>query len=369
GNRHALKTDEEIPGPAMMDDYGGPDSFGYHWIDSDEPNGPVFNWTDISDAGTEINLGDDAYQQVTLPFDFPFYDNLKTNVKISSNGYLTFGNSGGTWQNDNIPDTSQPNDYIAPFWDDLNPNDGGSIHYLHDTLQNKFIVQYTDLPHHSYGGPGGPYTFQVILMPNGRIVFQYLEMASLLNSATVGIENSNGSDGLGIVFNNNYVHDNLAVQISAGPDWLTVEPLTAVVPPGSFVNFNVNFDATGLDNGIYNAEIILSGNYPYEPELTVPVELSVSDNPVNPPAAPTYLSTNAVTANQVNLSWTDNSNNETGFKIERSLGTNGNFTEIATVGAGLTAYEDNTVSGGQQYCYRVRAYNSVGNSNYTNISC
>ncbi len=40
---------------------------------------------------------------------------------ISSNGYLTFGSSGNDYSNDPIPSSSQPNDIIAPYWDDLKP--------------------------------------------------------------------------------------------------------------------------------------------------------------------------------------------------------------------------------------------------------
>ncbi len=45
------------------------------------------------------------------------------------------------------------------------------------------------------------YTFQAILYPNGTIVFQYLEMIGDLTSATVGIENTTGTDGLQVVYN------------------------------------------------------------------------------------------------------------------------------------------------------------------------
>lgn len=38
---------------------GGPDRFGYYYIDSREPGGPVFNWIDYT-GGTRIPLGDDA---------------------------------------------------------------------------------------------------------------------------------------------------------------------------------------------------------------------------------------------------------------------------------------------------------------------
>jgi VCBS repeat protein len=76
-------------------------------------------------------------------------------------------------------------------------------------------------------------------------------------------------------------------------------------------------------------------------------------------------------AAQLKLTWTDNSTNETGFKIERKTGASGTFVQIAVVGANVTSYTDSGISAGS-YCYRVRAYNSYGDSPFietcTNIS-
>jgi len=77
----------------------------------------------------------------------------------------------------------------------------------------------------------------------------------------------------------------------------------------------------------------------------------------------------AATAAQLTLTWTDNSNNEDGFKIERKLGPGGSFSQIATAGANSTSYVDSALADGTTYCYQVRAYNSPGDSAYSNEAC
>jgi hypothetical protein len=69
------------------------------------------------------------------------------------------------------------------------------------------------------------------------------------------------------------------------------------------------------------------------------------------------------------LTWTDNSNNESGFRIDRKIGTNGTFAELATVGSNVTSYTDSNVTAGNTYCYRVNAFNSAGASAYTGELC
>ena len=89
--------------------------------------------------------------------------------------------------------------------------------------------------------------------------------------------------------------------------------------------------------------------------------------PVAAPAAPTSLTASTVSASQINLSWTDNSNNEDGFQIERCQGAScSNFVQIATVLANVTTYQNTELTAATSYSYRVRANNAGGSSAYSN---
>ena len=74
-------------------------------------------------------------------------------------------------------------------------------------------------------------------------------------------------------------------------------------------------------------------------------------------------------AAQLTLTWTDNSTNEDGFKVERKTGSGGVYGPLVSLAAGTTSYVDGTVTTGTTYCYRVLAYNNTGNSAYSNEAC
>jgi hypothetical protein len=251
---------------------GGPDAFGYTWIDSDDPAGPTYSWREISGTGTAVALTDDDHAEVLLPFTFPFYSELELLVKIGSNGYLTFGTEADDYSNDPIPDSWQPNNIIAPFWDDLNPESGGAIYYYHDAVAEEFIVQY-DAVYDYYGD--GPYTFEVVLKPDGSILFLYDDITGTPASATVGIEDASGTAGLEVVFNSAYITSGLAVLIEDPAPWLVQTPRSGVVPGLGSASIVLDVDTGNLGQGIYLVDLVLESDDPDEPEVTIPVTLTI----------------------------------------------------------------------------------------------
>lgn len=87
-----------------------------------------------------------------------------------------------------------------------------------------------------------------------------------------------------------------------------------------------------------------------------------------PLASPSNLNAVNVSASQNDLAWSDNSSNELGFRIDRSVNSGvGPWSEIATTTADASSYNDTGLDSDQTYYYRVRAFNSGGNSGYTNL--
>jgi|GEM_PF-788919 len=93
--------------------------------------------------------------------------------------------------------------------------------------------------------------------------------------------------------------------------------------------------------------------------------------PPLPPAAPSALVADVVNSSRIDLSWTDNSNNESSFLIERALdngGSPGSYSQIASVGSNVTAFSNTGLTSSTQYWFRVRSTNVAGNSAYSNAA-
>jgi len=92
-------------------------------------------------------------------------------------------------------------------------------------------------------------------------------------------------------------------------------------------------------------------------------------NPTGPkgPAAPSALEAAVATISSIDLSWTDNADDEESYLIERKTSASGEFSQIAEVGADVTTYTNTELTISTTYYYRVCAYNSEGNSGYSNV--
>ena len=258
----ALAQGEKDPreGQSPATGQGGRDTYGYVWIDSNEPGGPIYDWVDISGVGQTVGNADDAsYGPFDLGFAFPYYGDTFAQVRICTNGFITFdGSSSSPYTNQPMPSTDAPNLMVAPFWDDLNPDSGGAIYRYHDVANDRYIVQWDGVPHYP---ADGSFTFQAILYASGVIVFQYHDF-SYGNQCTVGIENHDASDGLQVVYNGTYLTSGMAIRLSAGSQvpWLDFDPLAGVVASGESVDIAFTFDTTGLALGDYEAVVTFSSN-------------------------------------------------------------------------------------------------------------
>lgn len=99
------------------------------------------------------------------------------------------------------------------------------------------------------------------------------------------------------------------------------------------------------------------------------MNVSTPSAPANAPVAPSNLQASAIAPSLVNLSWLDNSNNESSFYIERSSDNGSTFRVIAVIAANVLNYQDYNLIEQTTYIYRARAVNQAGSSaNTSNVS-
>ena len=354
---------------------GGPDDFGYKWKDSNEPDGPEFVWEDISQNPNSVEINnwsgnlDDGYSSaIPIGFDFKFYGNLFPNVYVSTNGFISLSPlNAAYYTNDPIPTAGSPDNIICPLWDDLDGRTQGEVYYLQE--DDKFIVQFTNWQH--YSGTGS-YTFQIVLQSNNRIYFYYKNLAGTLNSATVGIENDNGTDGLQVAYNANYLQNELAVKISADPEWLLLDNFSGTLYSGTSAAIVVNIDATDLELGDYSMDMIINTNDPDHLQVTIPVTMTVTDIvPVELESFTASASIDRVTLNWITATETNNS----GFEIERKKkqGDKNNWKSLSFLnGKGTTtektrySFVDDVPSPGI-YKYRLKQIDYDGTFEYSKV--
>jgi len=263
----------------------GPDAFGNFWSDSDLDSEIGVDWVDIDGMGTLYNFAhnDQAGGQINIGFNFPFLGGEYSQCIINANGWIGFGSDAAAWENLSIPSAAAPGPAIFGFWDDLNPvNDqcnsycSGEVYYYNDG--EKLVVWFDNVAHWWTNFEDSYYDFQFVLHADGKIDLNYNTITGT-HSATIGIQDANGANGLEVAFDQAYLHDGLSLKFSQGPDWISVTPPTGQVDAGTSETLVVEANATGLDDGLYVGylRMVTSGG-----NAGVAVSLLVNGNPSLP---------------------------------------------------------------------------------------
>ncbi len=255
---------------------GRSDGHAYAWTGSDDPGGPPFVWDDILTTGTVVVGGQDEVLEgpFDIGFEFPFYDTSFSRVWISSNGFLAFRATGPGAQNLALPNAQAPSYLIAPLWTDLDLSVGGAV-FLESRV-DRLIVQYMGVQR---SGGSDPLFFQVQLLLNGSMEFHYLDVDQPALPATVGIQGLAGGPGLGIVFDEPFLHDRMTLRIDPIPHWLDVQPRSGVVPAGEALPLQLSLDAVDLCGEVFTARVPLLSNDPVAPVRELPVEIAIEGSP------------------------------------------------------------------------------------------
>ncbi len=224
---------------------GGPDEWGYRWIDSFDPlGGPSYTPVSI-DGATRILVGDDTSTVVPLPFTFEFYGIRYDTIYVSTNGFASFQPiTGSFFRNDTIPNSLEPNAVLAPFWDDMgifpDRDTLSGVYTKYVSADRRFhIIWYNAfLP---YSSMTDRVRFELILYDDMRILFNYETTETPATpafnhgrSATVGIENHMGTIGLLYEYNgnppSNLLFPHFAIGIFRVPESDTTPPVITHVP-------------------------------------------------------------------------------------------------------------------------------------------
>ncbi|MBI45189.1 MAG: hypothetical protein CMG66_03370 [Candidatus Marinimicrobia bacterium] len=194
----------------------------YDNTDIDYEQAPVYNWIEINQIGTNLNLTDDSViNDVQIGFDFNYFGETYTSMTVCSNGWASFEPCPlSHFWNFSIPNPMGPSGMLAPFMDDLDDDDGNEPFnvYAYNDGNGRFIVQWDNVSN-GEDDQNCPdcikETFQMILYDSevyptvtgdGDIVFQYKEIHDIDqngNYSTIGIESPNQDDGVQYLFSGN----------------------------------------------------------------------------------------------------------------------------------------------------------------------
>ncbi len=227
----------QVPvGSVSSNDPVGPDNYGYYAFDNTDTSYPyaaVYDWVEIDPnyggPGTDTGLYDfgweqDDVRQYDLPFNFQYYGDTYDRISICSNGWFSFGEFDvPLYRNWSLPSPGTPPNVVAVYWDNLDMNGSNKVYHWHDTVQDRYIIQWSRMQN-DYSG--ATETVQVILYDpathptssgDGELLMQYMtvnQTDSRDGYGTVGIQNKLATDALLYTYWNQYAPG--AASLSSG---------------------------------------------------------------------------------------------------------------------------------------------------------
>jgi len=132
-----------------------------------------------------LTLGDDNFVEVPLPFSFPYQGSNWSSVFVNSNGNLTFG-SGDTDFSESVAELLNDQPRIAPLWDDLSPNNGGTVSVGFGA--GTVTINFVNVPEFVATGAN---TFSVTLHADGTVDIDYGAVSAL--DGIVGVTQGGGA--------------------------------------------------------------------------------------------------------------------------------------------------------------------------------
>jgi len=277
---------------------GNDPSMDYAWIDSQEPDGPVFSWDDISKTGMDItaSLAKDVKSSRLFQLGFPmkFYGDTIRELYVTSMGMLSLNYPGAmNGSSSQMPVVNDGiNGMIAGLYFELmRPVIKGNEHVFVKLLPGKFIVQYNDLEYfdgnfYDYGSYStGKATFQIVLYSNGKIEMNFKDVAnaSWAYGTNTGLENKDETKGISVqgydILPSPWVPtDNTTLWfVPMAPKFIkAISPASGVVAPGDTVNIEVTATAKGLVDSSYLTSLSLTTNDPLNEKSEVPVVFTVT---------------------------------------------------------------------------------------------
>ena len=171
-----------------------------------------FAWIDPTGMTKLVQLqNDDVSEAQEIPFEFKFYGHAYQKLYIGSNGLFGFApRQLEQSSNRNLPHAGLSTPALFPYWDDLNPEAGGTIYVgtIGDYPHRQLIITWQDIPH--FYKPSPPFSFQVVLNETTHdIEFHYRDVhpesttVGGARSATIGIQSANALLSTRYAYNGN----------------------------------------------------------------------------------------------------------------------------------------------------------------------